>query len=118
MEIVIAGSREFTDYRVAELFIDECISEIREKEPLIFVSGGCRGADQIGESYAEKHGFVVERCPADWNRYGRKAGPIRNRQMAQKADMVICFWDGKSKGTKSMIESAIQAGKTVMIKRI
>ena len=118
MRIVIAGSREFTDYSVAELFIDQCISKIREKEPLIFMSGGCRGADEIGERYAKAHGIGVERYSADWKKYGRRAGPIRNRQMAQTADMVMCFWDGKSGGTKSMIECADRLGKHVIIKII
>ena len=116
MKVVIAGSREYTNYGEAEAFIAACISEIAG-EP-VFVSGCCRGADQIGERFAEKHGFAVERCPADWNRYGRKAGPIRNKQMAEMADFVICFWDGKSKGTKSMIDCAVRAGKPVKIKRI
>jgi len=118
MRIVVAGSREFTDYGVAETFIDQCIASANGDSSPIFISGGCRGADKIGEIYAEKHGFPVKICSADWSRYGRKAGPIRNRQMAQVADMVICFWDGKSKGTKSMIECAVRAGKTVIIKQI
>lgn len=118
MRIVVAGSREFTDYNVAEAFIDQCITSANGDSSLIFISGGCRGADKIGEMYAKSHGFYIEVFPADWEKYGRKAGPIRNRQMAQAADMVICFWDGKSKGTKSMIECAVRAGKAVMIKRI
>ena len=118
MRIVVAGSREFTDYNVAEAFIDQCITPANGDSSLIFISGGCRGADKIGEMYAKSHGFQIEVFPADWEKYGRKAGPIRNRQMAQAADMVICFWDGKSKGTKSMIECAVRAGKAVMIKRI
>lgn len=118
MRIVVAGSREFTDYRAAEAFIDACIAAVGEEESLIFVSGGCRGADSLGELYAQKHGHRIEVYSADWKTFGKKAGPIRNRQMALVADMVICFWDGKSKGTKSMIECAVRAGKTVMIKQI
>ena len=117
-KIVVAGSRHYTDYKTVEAVIDDCICSIKNQEQLVFLSGGCRGADQLGERYAEKHGFPVEICPADWGKYGRKAGPIRNWKMAQMADIVICFWDGKSKGTKSMIDCAVRAGKHVKVQQI
>lgn len=85
---------------------------------IIIVSGCASGADAIGERYAEEKGFAVEKYPADWKRYGRGAGFIRNRQMAEVCDYVICFWDGESKGTKSMIDYAIKKNKPVKIKVI
>lgn len=72
----------------------------------------------IGERYAAENGFKVEKYPSEWNKYGRAAGPKRNEQMAQVADYVICFWDGKSHGTKSMINYAKQYGKKIKIKMI
>lgn len=113
--IIVAGCR---NYNEAKEYIDFCISEIREKYTLIFVSGSCSGADLIGERYAVENGFEVERYPADWKKYGRSAGPKRNEQMARVADFVICFWDGKSQGTKSMIGYAKKYGKPIRIKRI
>lgn len=60
----------------------------------------------------------VKRFPADWDRHGRAAGPIRNCQMAQYADALIAIWDGKSRGTKNMIDEMNKCGKPVLIRRV
>lgn len=117
-KIVIAGCRHYTNYEEAKIYIDSCISKIRKKHTLIFVSGGCRGADALGERYAKEQGYPIERYPADWETFGKAAGPIRNKKMAEIADYIICFWDGKTQGTKSMIEYAIQLEKPLRIKNI
>ena len=116
--VVIAGCREYNNYEEAKLYIDFCISNIREVYDIIIVSGCASGADSIGERYAEEKGLMVEKYPADWKRYGRSAGPRRNKQMAEICDYVICFWDGKSKGTKSMIDYARECNKPIKIKTI
>ena len=72
----------------------------------------------LGKRYAIENRFAVETYLADWKRYGRQAGPIRNREMAKMADFVICFWDGKSNGTKSMIRCAHNFNKPIKIKII
>lgn len=72
----------------------------------------------LGERYALENGFEIERYIADWAKYGRSAGPKRNKQMAEVSDYVICFWDGGSKGTKSMIEYAKKYNKPIKIKKI
>ena len=115
-KIVVAGCRDFTDYESAKSYIDFCISRIKNLYILVFVSGECRGADALGERYANENGYEIEYCPADWQKYGRAAGPKRNLQMAEISDFVICFWDGKSRGTKSMIEYAKKLGKKIKIK--
>ena len=69
---------------------------------LIFVSGGCTGADYLGEKFAKENGYLLERYPAEWEKSDKKAGPLRNKKMAEIADYIICFWDKKSPGTKSM----------------
>lgn len=115
--IVVAGSREYDNYNAAKEYIDNCIKDLRNCT-LIFVSGGCRGADSLGERYALENGYDVEIYKANWKKYGKAAGPIRNREMAEKCDYVICFWNGKSKGTKSMIEMARDLGKIVNIKYV
>ncbi len=116
--VVIAGCRDYNNYEQAKLYIDFCIKRIKKEYTLIFLSGGCRGADAMGERYAEENGFKVEKYPADWKTYGRSAGPRRNKQMAEITDYVICFWDGQSRGTKSMIDYAKEYNKPTMIKRI
>ena len=116
--VVIAGCRDYHNYDEAKPYIDLCLSNIRKGNDVIIVSGCASGADAIGERYAKKNGFKVEKHPADWKAYGRSAGPKRNKQMAEVSDYVICFWDGKSRGTRSMIESAKKYGKDIRIKMI
>jgi hypothetical protein len=69
-------------------------------------------------AYAKENGFEIEKYPADWEKYGKSAGPRRNEQMAKISDYIICFWDGKSKGTKSMIGYAKKYGKPIRVKII
>lgn len=116
--IVVAGCRDFSDYTQAKAYIDFCISNIRSYCTLIFLSGCCSGADRLGEQYAQENNFQIEYYPARWDTYGKAAGPIRNDVMAQACDYVICFWDGKSKGTLSMINCAKKYNKKINIKII
>ena len=116
--VVIAGCRDYENYEEAKKYIDICLSDIRKENEIVIVSGCARGADALGEKYAKENGFKVEKYPADWITYGRSAGPKRNEEMAKISDYVICFWDGKSRGTKSMIEYAKKYNKPLKIKRI
>lgn len=116
--IVVAGCRDYEDYEDAKAYIDSCIKDFKEKYTLVFLSGGCRGADRLGERFATENGFSIERFPADWRKYGKGAGLKRNWQMAKACDGVICFWDGNSRGTASMIRYAKEFHKTLWIKRI
>ncbi|MBE6714786.1 MAG: DUF2493 domain-containing protein [Ruminococcaceae bacterium] len=116
--VIIAGSRNYHNYDEAKAFIDTFLHKIKNDWKIVFVSGGCKGADMLGERYAIEKGLPIERFYAEWDKYGRAAGPIRNRLMAEIGDIVICFWDGKSHGTGSMISYARKAGKEVIIKYI
>ena len=116
--IVIAGCRDYNNYDEAKEFIDVCLIDIKKDNEIIILSGCASGADAIGERYAKENGFEVEKFPADWKKYGRSAGPRRNKQMAERSDLVICFWDETSKGTRSMIDYAIKYNKPVKIKKI
>ena len=117
MKIVVAGSRKYKDYDEAKKYIDECISELAPDE-VVVISGGCSGADMLGERYAEECGLKVKRIKAEWSKYGKAAGPIRNKIMAKESDTVICFWDGVSTGTRSMIEEAKKEGTRVFVKLV
>lgn len=107
--VIIAGSREMADYEAAKKVISGVIGEIGGGAPVRVVSGHCRGADILGERYAGEHGLELAVFPAEWNRYGRRAGFIRNTRMADFASedgsegVLIAFWDGQSRGTKMMI---------------
>ena len=76
-----------------------------------------RGADRLGERYAKERGYKVIYFPADWDIDGRSAGFKRNVKMAEYADALVAFWDGKSSGTKHMIETAQGKGLDVRVKR-
>ncbi|MBO5873187.1 MAG: DUF2493 domain-containing protein [Clostridia bacterium] len=117
-KVVVAGCRDYNNYEEAKDYIDRCLSGIRLENNIVIVSGGARGADALGERYARENGFEIERYPADWDTYGKSAGPIRNKQMAEICDCAICFWDGKSRGTASMIQFAKQRNKPIRVKRI
>ena len=117
-KIVIAGCRNYSDYEEAKSFINLCLYELHKEHTIVILSGTSSGADAIGERYALENDFQIEKYPADWKRFGRSAGPIRNKQMAENFDFAICFWDGKSKGTKSMIDYVRKYGKYVIIKKI
>lgn len=103
MKVIIAGSRDFSDYTLLVACCDKILSKQKDAE---IVSGAARGADQLGELYARDHGHPIKRFPADWVKYGKSAGHRRNEEMAKYADAAIIFWDGKSVGTKSMIDLA------------
>ncbi len=116
--IIVAGCRDFKNYNLAKGYINKCIKNLKEDYTLIFLSGGCRGADSLGERYAKENGYILEIYPANWKKYGKLAGPKRNKLMAEICDFVICFWDGKSSGTKSMIDYAQILNKPIRIKKI
>lgn len=111
--IIVAGGRDFNNYILLTKTLDSVLERYTLSEVSI-VSGCCRGADAFGERYAKEHGIPVVRFPADWLEYGKAAGPIRNRKMAEYASegegILVAFWDGRSRGTASMIRLAEKAG--------
>ena len=125
LRIIIAGGRDFTDYKLLKETVTDILFDLvfehRYDEGVEFVSGTARGADQLGEKYAHEEGFLIKRFPADWNTYGKRAGYLRNEQMAKYAvengndGMLIAFWDGESRGTKHMIDLANKHGLEVHV---
>jgi predicted Rossmann fold nucleotide-binding protein DprA/Smf involved in DNA uptake len=105
MRVIIAGSRGFNDYETLYTNCEEAIHKDPSEE-IVIISGGAKGADKLGESYAKSKGYKLEIYPANWDAFGKSAGYKRNEQMAEKADCLIAFWDGTSKGTKHMIDIA------------
>lgn len=103
MKVIVAGSRGFHNYELLKSSLDKILQNQTDIE---IVSGGARGADLLGERYAQEKGYSIKIFLADWERLGKRAGFFRNKEMAKYADACVCFWDGKSRGTKSMIELA------------
>ncbi len=116
--IVICGCRNFCDKSTIAEFVDKCLEGKIANCEIHILSGHCTGVDTIAEEYAKERGFSLTVYPADWIKYGKAAGPKRNMQMAKEADFVIAFWNGTSKGTKNMIDTAAKLNKTIFVKMI
>ena len=116
--VVIAGSRNFNDYEMFASIVGEFLKPICEEYEMIIVSGHCSGTDLMGERYAKENGYEVEIYPAEWKKYGRSAGPKRNKQMVDAADFAIAFPGVNGKGTYSMIQYAKQKGIPIKIYQI
>jgi hypothetical protein len=113
---IIAGSRGFTNFDVTCDVLDRVFSKAVERgDGIIIVSGGARGADEMGERYAINKQYALDQYPADWKLYGRSAGYRRNEQMAKDATHLIAFWDGESRGTKHMVDIAVAADLEVRV---
>lgn len=97
MKTIIAGGRDFNDYELLRTTLDVfAVTEV--------VCGKAKGADSLGEKWAKENHIQVKEFPADWDRYGKKAGYVRNEEMGYYCDKAIIFWDGVSRGTHSMIQ--------------
>ena len=109
--VIVAGGRDFTDEEYLNASLNEIKNEYVEIE---IVSGHANGADKLAEEYARRLGLALKVFPADWRKYGKAAGPIRNREMLsyimEGSPVVVAFWDGQSKGTKNMIDQAKREG--------
>lgn len=103
--IIIAGGREFNNFVLLTQRVRFILSSMDHGD-IEIVSGGARGADRLGEIIAEKERWALKKFPAEWNKYGTAAGPIRNTQMAQYSTHLICFWDGQTPGSADMIKKA------------
>ena len=114
--VIIEGCRDFDDYELLKEKCDYFLQD-EKKEDVVIISGHASGADALGERYAQERGFQLETFPADWKAHGRAAGPIRNARMASAANALIAFWDGKSRVTKNMIETAKNHNLKVVVVR-
>ena len=117
MKIVVGGSRDFSDHTLLCEFLDSVLDGT-DASDVTLLSGGCRGADTLAEKYASERGITIERHLPEWDKYGRAAGVHRNCEMVDEADAVVAFWDGTSRGTKSLIEYAKKKGKPLHLKMI
>jgi hypothetical protein len=109
MKVIIAGSRHIDNIHFLELAIQKSGFDITE-----VVSGGARGVDQLGERWAKDHNIPIKKFSAEWDKYGKKAGPMRNKLMAEYGEALIAIYDG-GKGTKNMIENATKQGLQIYI---
>jgi hypothetical protein len=113
MRVLICGSRHFNDYeKLRRTLASLSISEL--------IHGGARGADTMAETFARNNNIPYRRFNALWDKHGKSAGPIRNRQMLREGcpDLVVAFLAPNSRGTKDMINAAEKAGVPVKVIKI
>lgn len=121
MKLAIVGSRNFNDrFLMAEylaVFATAYSKDGYSEEPpdIEIISGGAKGADSLGERFAKIYRMPVTIFKPDWDKYGKSAGFIRNQTIVDNCDIVLAFWDGKSKGTQDTINKAKKAKKPTFI---
>ena len=118
MKLIVAGGRDFKDYRLLKETLDSFQQEHGNITEVI--SGTAKGVDKLGEQYANENNIQIKRFVPDWEGLGKKAGHVRNRQMGDYAKehggMLVAFWDKQSRGTKGMIDYATKIGlKSVVV---
>ncbi len=117
--IIVCGGRHFNDYDTLESLVDSVLAEKSlSNNEIEIISGHCEGADMLGELYAKKHGIVCKVFPAEWTKYGRAAGPIRNSQMIEYASestipIVVAFVSPRTKGTTDTVNKATKRGFSI-----
>jgi len=108
MRIIICGDRYWRDTGIIEKYIKALPKDT------VVIQGICRGADLIARHHALNQGLTVQDFRAEWELFGRGAGPMRNRRMLEegKPDLVVAFHDyiDQSKGTKDMLKQAKEHG--------
>lgn len=111
--VIIAGGRDFAvnpaekeDNTLLYSTMDKLLRNKRRSHRIVIICGMAKGADLAGARYAKDRDYHIRYFPAEWEKYGKKAGVLRNAEMAQNADALVAFWDGESPGTRNMIETA------------
>jgi len=125
MRVIIAGSRDFNNFESLEFEVIRIFKKLKAegyfttRNDITIVSGTAKGADKLGEKFAEKYNLKLERFPANWDKFGKSAGYKRNQHMSTFAKedngVLIAFWNGSSKGTKHMIDIANKDGLKVFV---
>ena len=107
MTIAIVGSRGLT--------VPDFTPYLPEGEIEKIVSGGAKGIDSDAAAFARKKGIALEEIKPNYDRYGRAAPILRNKDIVQRADLTLIFWDGSSKGTKSVIDLCRKKGRSYLL---
>lgn len=114
MKLAVVGSRDFNDYELLKLKLDS----IHKRKPItLIISGGAKGADKLSERWAKENNIETLIFIPDWNKFGKKAGFLRNEDIIKNSDAVVAFWDGESRGTLSSINLAEKYKKSCLTVR-
>ena len=123
IRIIIAGGRKFNDYEMLKRTMLKFIRKLHDHidfNKIEIISGNANGTDKLGEKFAREYNYNLSVMPAQWDLHGKSAGYVRNNEMlvyAKEADysVLVAFWDGKSKGTKDMIDTSRKSLDTVEV---
>ena len=116
MKLAIVGSRTITNYEsFKRLLFDLAISH--NLFDIEIITGGAKGVDSMAERFAIENEIPYKIFYPNWDRYGKKAGFLRNKEIVDYCDKLIAIWDGKSKGTKHSIDLAIKQNKLTLVVR-
>lgn len=109
MKVGVIGSRSFNDYDLLQ-------SELRKiTEITCIVSGGAQGADILAERYARQNRIPTQIFYPDWQKFGKRAGFLRNSDIVRNSELIIAFWNGESNGTRDSIRKAKDLGIPVTV---
>lgn len=114
-KVIVAGSRDFNNIDLLISKLDILLQNI--KSEIQIISGGAKGADTYGETYATLRGHSIKTFLPDWDNHGKSAGYRRNEAMAEHSDLCVVFWDGKSRGTQHIINTAKKSNIPLRIVR-
>lgn len=101
-KLAVVGSRDFPDLDLVEKILQSRVGPM--------ITGDASGVDRKVANFADEYNIELEVFEANWDKYGKQAGPIRNQEIVDEADYVLAFWDGESRGTKDTIDKAVKAG--------
>jgi len=108
MKVAVIGGRDFNDYERLKKVLDSFSIKT-------IVSGGAKGADKLGEKYAVENNIHTEIYIPQWDLFGKRAGFLRNTTIIENSEVVVAFWNGKSRGTRDSIGKANQLKKDTFI---
>jgi len=102
-KVIISGSRDFNNFNQLVYYADKCLKNKKDCR-IIIITSDSKGTDRLAEMYAFHRHYELVKVPTNWVRWHKAAAFKRNVEMAEKANALIAFWDGKSKGTSHLIE--------------
>lgn len=108
IRVAVIGSRGFKNY-------EAMVEELKKLPVDVIVSGGAKGADSLAEKYATVANIETLIFPADWKKYGKRAGFVRNKDIIDNCDYVVAFWDGSSSGTLNSLQYAKSTNKPIFL---
>jgi len=110
LKMAVVGSRVFDDEELLRITLDGYYPYISH-----IITGGARGADELAAKYAHEEGIPLIIFKAQWNKFGKVAGFMRNALIVDAADEIVAFWDGTSPGTKHTTDLARQRKKACRV---